>query len=377
MTTTIPIILLAALTLYYVYFIGRLPIGLKRIRRSSASNQIAPMVSVVIAARNEEQNIEACLRSVVDQDYPVGRFEVIFVNDGSTDNTDAIVTELSSNHKNIRILTLPADSGHRAGRKPVAIAAGIEIAKGEIILTTDADCRVPKSWISCMVGQFDPETGFVAGPVHEVAGNSFIAKLDRLELLGLISTAAGLIGLGKPITCNGANLAYRKTAFLAAQGYGEKGSWCDDETLMHRIHIRGLGRISFSPYSECAVTTRPNNSMGSFWKQRLRWSAKGGHFESISVLLSLVGLYSYFFFLLLLFVISIQTPELRPWVVISLAVKCCVDFITLSAGAQLFQQHIQVPVFLIAELFHVPYIVVTAAVGQFISLEWKGRRIPR
>ena len=197
----IEIITLGVLSLssvYYIYFITRVRIGLLSLRFARPQN-IARHISVVVAARNEEKDIEKCLLSLLKQTYPTNRYEIIIVDDGSTDKTASIVKSFSERFANIHLLSLMFDSEHKIGRKPIALAKGIAQASGEIILTTDADCIVPPQWIEIMVNHFEEGVVFVAGPVAERDSNTFFAKMEQLEFLGLITTAAGLIGSGRPI----------------------------------------------------------------------------------------------------------------------------------------------------------------------------------
>jgi cellulose synthase/poly-beta-1,6-N-acetylglucosamine synthase-like glycosyltransferase len=367
--------LLLALTLYYVLFLVRTQKGLRNLKNHAPTGKELPFASVVVAARNEERTIEQSVRAILGQRYPTDRFEIIVVNDASSDRTGMILAQLATTRKNLRILSAREEEGQIPVGKPAAISRGVNAAKGEIILTTDADCFVPMTWISTMVQYFGPNVAFAAGPVHERSNRTLLSKLSQMEYLGLVTTTAGLIGANRPITCSGANLAYRRSAFLAAQGFGNLDAWCDDETLMHRIRERNLGDVVFVPSSDATVETGSVDSLSSFWKQRLRWSAKGNHYESISILFSLIGLYFFFLFLLVTFVGSFFDAQLRMWFLISFAAKLTIDYSTLAKGAKLFHQSTEFLTFLIAETLHVPYVVVTAGLGQFISLEWKGRTI--
>lgn len=370
MTVTISIVLLVCSTLYYALFLGKVRNGLRKIPMQGSSNA-KPFISVLIAARDEERTIEACVRSVLDQDYPSNLFEVVVVNDASSDNTGTILQQMGKNNSNVHIVTLLESSG----RKPVALSSAVKESRGEIVLTTDADCIVSHTWISGMVRYFQPSTAFVAGPVVERAGPTLLSELERLEFLGLITTAAGLIGANRPIICNGANLAFRKSAFVSVQGYGGADAWSDDETLMSRIHKRHVGTVTFAADRAVLVTTSSTNTLSSFLRQRMRWSAKSGHYEDPTVLLQLVALYFYFLFLLTMIVGSFFSPQVLPWAGLSLLTKALIEYRTLRAGGRLFRFDVALIPFFIAELYHVPYVVVTAAVGQFISLEWKGRKI--
>ena len=375
----IEIITLGVLSLssvYYIYFITRVRIGLLSLRFARPQN-IARHISVVVAARNEEKDIEKCLLSLLKQTYPTNRYEIIIVDDGSTDKTASIVKSFSERFANIHLLSLMFDSEHKIGRKPIALAKGIAQASGEIILTTDADCIVPPQWIEIMVNHFEEGVVFVAGPVAERDSNTFFAKMEQLEFLGLITTAAGLIGSGRPIICNGANLAYRKDAFIAIDGFNTESSSNDDESLMNKIVHRKIGNVVFAPEADGVVTTNSSNTISTFFRQRIRWANKRGHYEDKSILFTLVGLYIFFASMLLTMVLLFREPQLIQLFTVAFGGKILVDYFTLRSGARLFRQRIPIFHFLIAEFLQVPYIVIAAAIGQIASMQWKGRTIRR
>jgi cellulose synthase/poly-beta-1,6-N-acetylglucosamine synthase-like glycosyltransferase len=368
--------LLTIFTIHYIYFITHVRVGLQSLRSAQSVNNF-PMVTVVVAARNEEKVIGQCLQTLIQQTYPAEKYEIIIVDDGSEDKTASLVKSYSERVSNVHLLSLPTSGERRTGRKPLALAKGIARATGEIILTTDADCIVPKRWIEMMINHFEEGVVFVAGPVAEQASNSFFSRLEQLEFLGLITTAAGLIGSGRPIICNGANLAYRKSAFAAVGGFDEHESSNDDESLMNKIVQRKIGSVVFAPESDAVVSTISANTMTSFFRQRIRWANKRGHYEDTSIFVTLIFLYLFFLTLFVTIILIPFMPMFLLPLIIAFGGKVVVDYFTLRSGAKLFHQRIPIFHFLIAELLHVPYIVVAAAIGQVASMQWKGRIIQR
>jgi cellulose synthase/poly-beta-1,6-N-acetylglucosamine synthase-like glycosyltransferase len=376
MIEIITLCVLSLSSIYYVYFITRVRIGLLSLRVAQ-SNIIKPLISVVVAARNEEKDIEKCLQSLLNQTYPANSYEIIIVDDGSTDKTASIVKSFSERFANIQLLSLKFDSENRIGHKPIALAKGIVHATGEIILTTDADCIVPPQWIEIMANHFEEGVVFVAGPVAEQDSNTFFAKIEQLEFFGLITTAAGLIGSGRPIICNGANLAYRKDAFIAIDGFNTESSSNDDESLMNKMVHRKIGKVVFAPEADAVVTTSSSNTISTFFRQRIRWANKRGHYEDKSILFTLVGLYIFFVSMLFTMVLLFPKPQLIQPLAVAFGCKILADYFTLRSGARLFRQRISIFHFLIAEFLQVPYIVIAAAIGQIASMQWKGRTIWR
>ncbi|MGB2867179.1 MAG: glycosyltransferase [Bacteroidota bacterium] len=365
----------ALFTLHYVFFLTRVRLGLARIRKR-VENAQRPFVSVVVAARNEEGRIRPCLDSLLRQSYPSDRYEIIVADDGSTDRTAEIVRDLSYTQRTIRLHTLERAANLRVGRKPQAVAEGVNLAKAEIICTTDADCIVPPRWLERMVQYLGPDVAFASGPVVEEPSGSAFAAVSNLEYLGLTTIGAGLIGAGRPITCSGANLAYRKSAFLAAMDNSVASS-NDDEALMNRIQMRNLGKIVFVPEPDAVVRTPSSGTIGSFLRQRIRWAGKRGHYEDRSILLILVALYLFFVSFLAATLSIPYEPGLALPVGIVFLGKIIADFFTLRAGARMLGEHVPTGYFLIAEVLHVPYVVVAAALGQLAPFRWKGRTLHR
>lgn len=360
---------------YYLWFLWIVWRGLGSTVRPASKGD--PTVSVIVAARNEARNIISCLDALTNQDYENARYEIIVVDDHSNDHTRAITSDYSekSTHARIKVIALDAQTAEHG--KPAAIARGVEASNGEIILCTDADCLVPKGWIRSMVGCFEPSVTFVAGPVTERGNESLLTGLQRLEFLGLLTSAAGLIGSGVPIICNGANIAYRKSAFQQVQGYDQMKTSCDDETLMQRIITRQIGRVVFNADACAMVATDTPSSINEFFTQRTRWAAKRGRYDDPRILLRLIALYVFFLTLFLAVLGSIMLPGLRLVVLAVLVLKAVAEFIVLRAGARLLNSRFPLSYFLIAEVFHVPYIVIAASIGQIRSMRWKGRILDR
>ena len=372
--TRLTIILLLVVALgYYLSFLWKVLRGLKP--GAELNNKTTPMVSVVIAARNEETTIRQCIDSLTMQSYDLTKFEIIVVDDHSEDQTLALANETASEvgRPQITVLTCQGTSGQFG--KPAAIALGVERAQGEVILCTDADCIVPKHWITSTMKCFEQSVAFVAGPVQENSTGSFLSKIQTLEFLGLMTTGAGLIGSGSPIICNGANIAFRKSAFIEVNGYGEHKSSCDDETLMQRIVRRNVGKVVFNFDPVALVTTSTPGTLFGFWKQRTRWAAKRGHYEDKFILARLIALYGFFLIVFLAPIAALLDSIIFVPLFIVLAAKLLAEMTVLTSGARMFQQQVSIRHFLIAELLHVPYIVVAALVGQFSALRWKNRTL--
>ena len=357
----------------YLRFLWNVREGLKL--TAMPSSTITPFVSVIVAARDEADNIHKCVQALTQQSYDPTRYEIVIVDDHSQDRTRELANELAARNIPPKMLVLSLTGQEGLYGKPAAIAVGIRNCRGEIILCTDADCVVPSGWIASMTGCFEPSVAFVAGPVLELPSGSFLSHLESLEFLGLITTGAGLIGSGTPIICNGANIAYRRTAFQQANGYGNGPGSCDDETLMQRMVTRRTGRVVFNSDQKAVVTTLTPPTLRAFWRQRTRWASKRGHYEDGSLLRRLLVLYGFFLVLFLSTFIALLEPAVSFPLFTVVLLKILGEWNVLATGSQLFQQRVRLGQFLIAELFHVPYIVFAAAIAQFSPMRWKKRTL--
>lgn len=231
--------------------------------------QTLPFCSVVIAARNEEHTIRACLHSVISQTYPAEFYEIIVVDDGSEDHTSAIVTDLFP-----QITLLHTDA--KVHGKKHALATGIAMARGEIIVTTDADCVVSPGWLYALMQSFDAHTQCVTGPVLIRDAQDAFSRFQALELAGLAGVTAAGIHTGLHHLANGANMAFRKTAFADAGGFSQHLSYAsgDDLFLVQTIAQGGRDRVQYAHHPEAVVYTGACCSWRELFRQRLRWATK-------------------------------------------------------------------------------------------------------
>ena len=256
----------------YLAFILFIIAGLFRHNEQSIiSTDQTPAVSVVIAARNEEKNLPDLIQDLVNQEYPLDQLEIIIVNDRSTDSTAKILIEAAENYavvKYIRVEQLPTEMTP----KKHALTLGIEMAKGDVILTTDADCRVGKFWVSSMAYSVVQQDSISIG-YSKVAGESFFERIQMLDFLGIITANAGAGGWGHFWSGTGQNLAYKKSDFKAIGGFEpvkDKISG-DDMYLVQSISKLKSGTINIDANS--FVTTAAMPTFPGFINQRVRWSS--------------------------------------------------------------------------------------------------------
>lgn len=240
------------------------------------NTEMKPFVSIVIPARNEEHNIENAVRSVAACVYPNDRFEIIAVNDRSEDNTLNILKNLQNSVNNLKIVNVETPAIHpNLKGKSGALDHGINHAKGEIIMMTDADCTVHKGWITSIVNEFeDPHVGLVPS-FTIINAESIFETVQEVEWIYMHSMASAGVGLNMPLGCFGNNLSVRKSVYNELGGYsGIKFSVTEDLALEQAVHKIGK-KIRYSVKEESLVTTLPCHTFGEYMSQHRRW-AKGG-----------------------------------------------------------------------------------------------------
>ena len=363
-------IILGLLATFYILILGTLIIGLYRLGQGNSPNQ--PFVTVVIAARNEEANIGSCLQSMDLQNYPREKHEIIIVDDRSEDDTAAIALRFVETDSRFRLLNVKELNPGMAPKK-WALHQGIEQARGEIVMVTDADCIVKPGWIASMVRFFEDRIGLVAGfsPLNRSFSGSLFHRLITLDGLALAGVAAGSFGAGFPLTCNGRNLAYRKSAYEEAGGFRSIGRFIsgDDDLFLHQVREKTQWKMAYCIDRESIVSSNPPARFIDFFHQRTRHASKGRHYPWV---LTIGLIVTYLFNLMLL--IALFFPGLWFLFVILFGGKSLFEFLLVSKTARLFEQKQVLPLFPIGMLIHVFYVVFFGFWGQVGRFRWKDEK---
>jgi cellulose synthase/poly-beta-1,6-N-acetylglucosamine synthase-like glycosyltransferase len=368
---TVASILLALLTFLYIIALSLVIAGLFRLPQPDNSAQ--PFISVVVAVRNEEHHILTLLQALTHQSYPVDQFEIIIVDDDSIDRTVSHIKTVKKNNPLHRIDILEVTDRHLAmSPKKNALAKGIAHASGDIILLTDADCVPPAGWIEGMTRYFTEKTGMVIGfsPYELPHLNSIQAYLFAIDSLSLAAISAGTCGLGFAATCNGRNLAYRKNVYEQVGGFRDIQQFVsgDDDLFLKLVKEKTDWHVKYAYDAQLAVPTFILTNFSQFIHQRIRHASKGFSYQYGEVVL-LMLLYLYNLLLLILLPISIVNSFYIP--IICFIVKIIVEFLLLFIFAHHMGHKKPLIAFPLALLFHVPYVVIFGALGQFASFQWK------
>ena len=331
--------------------------------------------SIVIPARNESANIKACIDSILAQNYPINCFEVIVIDDFSEDDTAFIVSSMQALHENVRLLKLSDffKQEEIQSFKKKAIEKAVVHAKGDWIITTDADCIVPPNWLSLYYQYIIKESPvFVAAPVMFIPEKTVLNTFQVLDFLALQGITAAAVGAGKHSMSNGANLAFEKSAFIAVGGYQgvDQIASGDDMFLMHKMKKTLSNRIGYLFHPDAIVLTKAMPYWKDLIMQRIRWSSKARFYddESIFWVLLLVYLYNFVFLILLL---SGQYQLLC----ISLAFKTFFELYFLDSVSRFFKLQPSLQYFILFQPLHIAYTIIAGLFGQVKTYTWKGRRV--
>lgn len=350
------------------------------IREQPAAGTGLPRVSVVVAARDEATRIGTCLAQLLGQDYPADLFEVIVVDDGSVDETARVVGVAVQRDPRVRLLSTEAELG-RSGAKKAALSLGVGAATGEVILTTDADCLVPLTWMRSMVAAFRPEVGMVCGfsQIGEPGqARSFRQRYEALDFLGLMGCILGSVDRGHPMGASGQNLAYRREAFREIGGYErvkDRASG-DDVLLLQLVRRFTRWRAAFATAPEARVVHPWSASWSALLRQRTRWASNAPcqlrldpAFFGLMVAAFLLSLG------LLAAPLLLIRGALDPWAVgLALVAKLGAEAVLLRRAAALFGRADLLsffPGWALVQPLHVVVVGISGCLGVFT---WKGRR---
>ncbi len=326
--------------------------------------------SIVIPFRNESENLPVIISDLTRMGIDKVNAEVIFINDHSDDHWEEH-RKLSDEIPWLKFI----DQRPGMNGKKKAIEYGVELASGEIIIITDADCRLPDGWVKSLLSGFDKETGFVAGGVKCPVDASFFRKFQAYEFGGLLLAGAGLAGSGKPVICSAASMAFRKELFEKVNGFEASRHLAsgDDEFLMRAIHRLGY-KVRFVLDAHSTVTTKPSSDVKSFAEQRSRWASKGLHYENLTLIMMLVFIFLFYMTLLLSPLLAVFLgPGYFAYFVAAMLVKLVAEYLVLIEGSGILFPRPGLMLLSAFELVQIPYIVLAAVKGTFGGFSWKGR----
>ncbi|UOQ99491.1 glycosyltransferase [Hymenobacter sp. 5317J-9] len=332
--------------------------------------------SVIIAARNEADTLPQLLQDLAAQTLPAAQFEVLIADDHSTDATAALVSAAASKSKfPLRLIALPAGT---TGKK-AALQAALQAARAPWLVCTDADCRLGPGWLAAYAAllQRHPQANFVSGPVLLTGPDTLFARLMGLEFAGLVGVGGACLARQQPTMCNGANLAYRRTAFEAVGGFADNAHLAsgDDEFLLHKIHVAFPDTAHFLADAAAVVRTAAPPTLRALLRQRVRWASKWRHYQSPASRRLAVLVLGANVALAAGVGAGLRWPELWPWVLTAWALKLGADAWFLAPVLRFLGRHKWLGGLLPLQLLYAPYALAVGAAGWRGGYQWKGRAV--
>lgn len=369
----------AILCLAYALLISAITTGWWRLKEFKAGIPDPTVkISLVIAARNEEKNIAMLLENMQLQDYPNDKFEIIISDDHSTDATAQQIENYLARPESLPVIQLlTATAGDGEGKKH-ALTRAIQHASGELIVITDADCTAGVSWLSELAvfyQQYKPQ--MILGPVQMTDGGSIFGKLQALEFMSLISTAAGSCHAGFPLLANGANIAFTRQAFERCGGFSGNIYYAsgDDMFLMMRIkEIYGAQAIRFLRSAKAIVRTPALQQFKHFVQQRRRWVSKSRGYSDRMLVLTSILVFLTNAWLAMAVAGSIFVPGLWQTCVMMYIIKTFIDLPLMISYSRFQQSSRLLWFFPLLEVLNAIYTLLIGLAGNTGRYAWKGRR---
>ena len=276
------LIILSIYLCLYIVYIARQIMGFGQVAEfTETANAPTTTFSIIVPFRNEEKNLPILLESIVKLQYPIKLFEVILIDDGSSDHGQSVVYRWRMQNGSLHVTLL--ENIRRSGSpKKDAISRAIPIATGDWIVTTDADCRLPVGWLATLDAHIkDSATRMVAGPVGYFKSCGILGMFQNDDLLAMQGSTIGGFGIGKPFMCNGANFAYEKKLFHELGGFSGNADkpGGDDVFMLHKA-IEKNQKVTYMKSREAVVLTHAETSWSTLFWQRVRWASKASTYRN-------------------------------------------------------------------------------------------------
>ncbi|MFD1094850.1 glycosyltransferase family 2 protein [Salegentibacter chungangensis] len=362
----------------YLALIAALIYGWNRVKENETDHSEARTgFSVIIPFRNEAENLPGLLNSITEIKYPEALFEILLVNDESEDASEEICRNFIEDHPEISVEILQNIRLSNSPKKD-ALSVAIQRSGFEYIVTTDADCIVPEHWLQCFneeVIKEEPE--LIAGPVGITQSGrkqKLFEAFEEMDFLSLQATGFGAYGIGKAFMCNGANLCYKKSAFVEASGFNGNDEIAsgDDVFLLQKFKKSGK-KISFLKSKKAVVFTKPQSSLKGLINQRMRWAAKASAYtDQFSKIAGTIVVLMNLFLITGAFAVLFKLMPYKPVMVLFL-IKFNADFVLLFSASKFFRRELLMRNYFWSSLVY-PFFSVLVAFKAFTGeFEWKGR----
>jgi len=330
--------------------------------------------TIIIPFRNEAENISILTKSLQEVDYPNTHFEIIFVNDSSTDNSVPLLTEFIIKNNHWKLIDNKRKSN---SPKKDAIQTAVQQSNYDWIITTDADCELPKNWLASFNSfiELNKEVKMIAAPVTYKVNTAFLQQFQQMDFLSLIGTTIGSFGINKAFMCNGANLCYNKQLFLDLNGFDGNNNIAsgDDVFLLEKFIQQYPKQVKYLKTKEALVITKPENNFKDLVNQRIRWASKTNETKSLFgkivgllvLLMNIISLWSLFF--------GLWFTTYTNFLLLIIFLKWIIDFVLINKTYQFSEQKLSLSNYLLSSFFYPFFVIFVVVKSIFTKVVWKER----
>lgn len=369
-------LILIFFSLAYFGFILWFIIGFEKFKTLNYQEEKATTnFSILIPFRNEEDNLPMLLNSITKLNYPKSKFEIIFIDDDSQDNSKVEIEKWQTNNPEIKVSII---NNVRFTNSPKKDALTLAISKSKFnwIVTTDADCILPKNWLAMFnKAILNQNPLFIAAPVKFKTENSFLFHFQNFNFLALMGSTIGAFGIKKPFLCNGANLCYSKEIFTSLNGFdgNSKIASGDDVFLLKKMVKNYPERTIYLKWKESIVETKSENNWTSFFQQQLRWASKTSAYTN--VFSKSIGIVVFFqnLLLILIGIWSIIEVKYFQYFIILFTLKLLLDFTLIKKTAHFLDSKANCTNYFLSSILYPFFVVIVALSSTIKNYQWKGR----
>jgi 1,2-diacylglycerol 3-beta-glucosyltransferase len=369
-TPIVILFLLAAIAYFIEYLIFAR--GIYRAMRTphaataTLTRNAEPNVTVLVCARDEENNIEHCLASLIKLNYPTDKLQILIVDDKSTDRTPQILEAWQKKMTNLSVLRTGEEIGNLQGNVN-ALAQGMDAATGEFVMITDADSTVDPDWVKSYLSYYEGDTGMVAS-ITLLSINSLFDGIQSIDWSYLLGMASASANIGVPLSVIGNNISIRRAAYESVGGYREiPFSITEDYALFQAIWHKAPWKVKFPIQSELTVVSAPTPDFKSWWRQKHRWVKGGQSLKAIGYLIFGIGLVGNLAMLTALFILPLW-PAL-----LVIAIKWAADLLIIMPVLARTKMERLLTYFPLYELYLALFVFSMPAMIMQKNVKWKGR----
>jgi cellulose synthase/poly-beta-1,6-N-acetylglucosamine synthase-like glycosyltransferase len=331
------------------------------------SDDQLPTASVIVAVRDEERVISRCLNALDALEYPDGKLQIVVINDGSTDTTGEIIREFIKGKSRFTMVNGVEPGGHLRG-KSNALVHGLKVATGEVILTTDADCKVNPLWVKTLASYFTDGVGLLGGMTSQETGSAW-KGMQHLDFMYLLGAGSGTINAGLPLSVIGNNMAYLKKAYDETGGYENMPfSVTEDSQILAAISNLKKYKIIYPLDKDSLVESLPVEGLVALYKQKKRWGIGGLNVPPHGLIVLGTAVFSH----LLSILVLPFNPILGLFSILVIVLSDLIFLFSIVNRMKLLNTLKYFPFF---EIYYFIYIIFLPIILLFSkSVDWKGRK---